>query len=37
MFLENIILEYSGNLNKTSHLKHYKNILGNILRMFLEQ
>ena len=27
MFLENVTLEHSGNLTKTSHWKHYKNIL----------
>ena len=37
MFLENVILQHSGNLKKTSHWKHYKNFLGNILRTFLEQ
>ena len=37
MFLENVILEHSGNLKKTSRWKHYKNILGNIRRTFLEQ
>ena len=31
MFLENVILEHSENLMKTSRWKHYKNILGNIL------
>ena len=36
MFLDNVILEHSGNLTKTCW-KYYKNILGNILRTFLEQ
>ena len=37
MFLENVILKHSLNLTKTFRWEHYENILGNILKTFLEQ